>query len=68
MEAMSAAPDRLIKLGVAFRDSKTLLSAVELGVFTLLAEAPLELETLAEKAGIEPVEACTLVLLNTGQY
>ena len=50
MEA--TAPDRLIKLGVAFRDSKTLLSAVELGIFTLLAEAPFDLETLAGKAGV----------------
>ncbi|MEP7258945.1 MAG: CoA-binding protein [Flavitalea sp.] len=27
-----------------------------------------ELEILAEKNGIEPIEACTLVLLSTGQY
>jgi predicted CoA-binding protein len=27
-----------------------------------------ELEALARKEGIEPVEACTLVLLSTGQY
>jgi predicted CoA-binding protein len=27
-----------------------------------------ELESLAEQNGIEPVEACTLVLLSTGQY
>lgn len=27
-----------------------------------------ELETLAQQNGIEPVEACTLVLLSTGQY
>lgn len=27
-----------------------------------------ELETMAKKAGIETMEACTLVLLNTGQY
>ncbi len=27
-----------------------------------------ELEVLAEKAGIENVEACTLVLLSTGQF
>ncbi len=52
MEATSAAPDRLVKLGVAFRDSKTLLSAVELGVFTLLAEGPLELDPLAKKSGV----------------
>jgi predicted CoA-binding protein len=27
-----------------------------------------ELEKLAEKNGIQPVEACTLVMLGTGQY
>ena len=27
-----------------------------------------ELAKLAERAGIEPVEACTLVMLRTGQY
>ena len=27
-----------------------------------------ELEEMAEKNGIEPMEACTLVLLGTGQY
>lgn len=27
-----------------------------------------ELATMAQKNGIEPVEACTLVLLSTGQY
>lgn len=27
-----------------------------------------ELEQLAEAAGIEPIRACTLVLLSTGQY
>ena len=52
MEATSAAPDRLVRLGVAFRKSKTLLSAVELGVFTLLAQQPLELFPLAEKSGV----------------
>jgi len=54
MEATSAARDRLLKLGVAFRDSKTLLSAVEIGVFTLLAREPLELGSLAEKSGVHP--------------
>lgn len=27
-----------------------------------------ELESLAQQAGIEPMEACTLVLLSTGEY
>ena len=36
-------------------------------IFNPGAENP-ELETLAAAHGIEPVEACTLVLLSTGQY
>jgi|SRR5580658_7159588 predicted CoA-binding protein len=36
-------------------------------IFNPGAENP-ELETLASAHGIEPVEACTLVLLSTGQY
>ena len=45
-------PDRIAKLGLAFRGAKTLLSAAELGVFTALAEGPLDLETLAKQVGI----------------
>ena len=45
-------PDRIVKLGLAFRGAKTLLSAAELGVFTALAEGPLDLETLAKQAGV----------------
>jgi uncharacterized protein len=36
-------------------------------IFNPGAENP-ELEALASANGIEPVEACTLVLLSTGQY
>jgi hypothetical protein len=46
-------PDRIIALGHAFRASKTLLSATELGVFTALAEGgPLDCEQLTERLGI----------------
>jgi hypothetical protein len=45
-------PDRILQLGLAFRAAKTLLSATELGVFTALAEAPLDLDMLAKKIGI----------------
>jgi hypothetical protein len=45
-------PDRILEIGHAFRASKTLLSAVELGVFTALADGPLDLETLGRKMGI----------------
>jgi hypothetical protein len=44
--------DRIIGLGDAFRGSKVLLSAVELGVFTELAAGPLDLEALRRRIGI----------------
>lgn len=48
-------PEPLISLGLGFWGPKTLLSAVELGVFTLLAQhAPLELEALRERLGLHP--------------
>ena len=39
-------PDRILELGLAFWGSKTLLSAVGLGVFTELAKGPMPYETL----------------------
>src|SRR5262245_60627376 len=45
-------PDRILRLGQAYRESKVLLSAVELGVFTVLAEGPLALEALSKRLGI----------------
>lgn len=47
-----AVPDRIIRLGQAFQSAKTLLSAVELGVFTALAERPLDLATLRDRIAI----------------
>ena len=35
-----ATPDDILRLGMGFWASKTLLSAVELGVFTTLAQSP----------------------------
>ncbi len=49
---MSATPDHILKLGMGFWASKTLLSAVELGVFSALAKAPADLVTLREKLGL----------------
>jgi hypothetical protein len=46
-------PDRIVQLGLAFRGAKTLLSAAELGVFTTLAEGPLDAQTLASRVGME---------------
>jgi hypothetical protein len=45
-------PGRILELGLAFWQSKTLLSAVELGVFTELAKAPLTADQLRERIGI----------------
>src|SRR3954471_15037790 len=39
-------PDRIMQLGLGFWDSKTFLSAIELGLFTVLAKRPLDLETI----------------------
>ena len=44
--------DPIVQLAYAFRASKVLLSAVELGVFGALAEGPLECIALARKTGI----------------
>ena len=46
-------PDAIMQLGFGFWGSKTLLSAVELGLFTELAEAgPLDGEALRERLGL----------------
>jgi hypothetical protein len=53
IECPVVGPDRITKIAHAFRAAKTLLSAVELGVFTVLADAPLDHETLGERLGID---------------
>ena len=51
-------PDAIMQLGLAFWGSKTLLSAVELGVFSELAEAgALDGEALRERLGLHPRSA-----------
>ena len=45
-------PEKIMQLGMAFWGSKTLLSAVELGVFTELAKQPLDVEALREQLGL----------------
>jgi O-methyltransferase domain/Dimerisation domain len=42
-------PDRIFELGYAFRSAKALMSAVELGVFTALAEVPLDGSALRQR-------------------
>ncbi len=53
-DGRAPAPDRIVNLAYAFWQSKALLSAVELGVFTSLAEGPLDLETLTALTGVHP--------------
>ena len=47
-------PDKIMQIGLGFWGSKTLLSAVELGVFTYLANGPLNCDELAQAAGVHP--------------
>ena len=45
-------PEKIMQLGFGFWGSKTLLSAIELGVFTELAQGPIDGEALRERIGI----------------
>ncbi len=45
-------PDRILQIGLGFEASKTLLSAVETGVFTELAKGPADAATLRERLGL----------------
>ena len=48
------APDKILQLGLGFWGSKTLLCAVELGVFTHLAREPLNAESLRARLQLHP--------------
>ena len=45
-------PEKILQTGLAFWASKTLLSGVEVGVFTELAQKPQPLDALAQRLGI----------------
>jgi len=45
-------PDRIMQLGLGFWESKTFLSAVELGLFTELAKGPRDCESLRAQLGL----------------
>ena len=47
-------PEHIMQVGLGFWGSKTLLSAVELGVFTELAAGPQEGMALANRLGLHP--------------
>ncbi len=50
-------PERILQVGLGFWASKTLLSAVEMGVFTELARRPEEFEALRGRLGLHPRSA-----------
>jgi O-methyltransferase domain/Dimerisation domain len=52
--APPATPDHILQTGLAFWASKTLLSAVEMEVFTELARGPEDLHSLAGRLGLHP--------------
>jgi hypothetical protein len=50
-------PDKIMQLGLGFWASKTLLSAIELGLFTELAKEPASAEALTARLGLHPRSA-----------
>jgi hypothetical protein len=51
---MDISPDRILQTGLAFWNAKTLLSAVEMELFTELAKHPGDLATLQGRLGLHP--------------
>lgn len=54
MTANPPGPEHIMQIGLGFWASKTLMSAVEMGVFTELAKKPEDLETLRGRLGLHP--------------
>jgi hypothetical protein len=50
-------PDTIMQLGIGFWNSKTLLSAIELGLFTELAKGPQDGESLRSRLELHPRSA-----------
>ena len=50
-------PERIMQTGLAFWGSKTLLSAIEMGLFTELARGPEAYEALSGRLGLHPRSA-----------
>src|SRR5215469_4763651 len=56
-EQTGTTPDQIIQVGLGFWASKALLSAVEMGVFTELANHAVDLPTLQGRLGLHPRSA-----------
>lgn len=54
MSSSAPTPEHILQTGLGFWASKTLLSAVEMEVFTELAKHPEDLETLTGRLGLHP--------------
>ena len=54
MSTSAPTPEHILQVGMGFFASKTLLSAVEMEVFTELAKHPEDLETLTGRLGLHP--------------
>ena len=50
-------PAKIMQLGTAFWSSKTLLGAIELGLFTELAKGPLDAVALIKRLQLHPRSA-----------
>ena len=57
MNQGTTTPDHILQVGFGFWASKTLLSAIELEVFTELAKHPLPLNDLQGRLGLHPRSA-----------
>lgn len=55
--SLNPTSESILQLGFGFWNSKTLLSAIELGLFTELAKEPLDAKTLSERLGLHPRSA-----------
>ena len=53
----SLTPDAIMQLGLGFMASKTLLSAIEVGIFTTLADGPMSADELITKLKLHPRSA-----------
>jgi hypothetical protein len=76
-ETAPITPDRILQLAFGFMASKTLLTAVELGLFSELAQGPLAAETLRDRLGLNPrsavdffdaLVALGMLVRNDGRY
>jgi len=54
MDATSPSPEKILQTGLAFWPAKTLLSAIEIGVFTELARGPEKFDALSGRLGLHP--------------